>query len=72
MRTMHPTLLVGPADWDAQRMPLEEFRARQGHLSDHESQNAAYARLFADFGIDVESLSPPEAATRIARRPELT
>ena len=28
MRTMHPTLLVGPADWDPQRLPLEEFRAR--------------------------------------------
>ena len=28
MRTMHPTLLVGPADWDPQRMPLEEFQAR--------------------------------------------
>jgi len=28
MRTMHPTLLVGPADWDRSRMPLEEFQAR--------------------------------------------
>jgi hypothetical protein len=28
MRTMHPTLLVGPADWDALRLPLEEFQAR--------------------------------------------
>src|SRR5262245_66046972 len=25
---MHPTLLVGPADWDSQRMPKEEFLAR--------------------------------------------
>ncbi len=28
MRTMHPTLLVGPADWDPKRLPLEEFSAR--------------------------------------------
>jgi hypothetical protein len=26
--TMHPTLLIGPADWDAARMPREEFAAR--------------------------------------------
>lgn len=32
MRTMHPTLLVGPADWDAQRLPLEEFQARLNAL----------------------------------------
>ena len=25
--TMHPTLLIGPADWDAARMPREEFGA---------------------------------------------
>src|SRR5215469_15577637 len=28
MLTMHPTLLVGPADWDATRLPREEFAAR--------------------------------------------
>ncbi len=28
MITMHPTLLVGPADWDAARLPKEEFAAR--------------------------------------------
>lgn len=28
MMTMHPTLLIGPADWDATRMPREEFFAR--------------------------------------------
>ena len=28
MLTMHPTLLVGPADWDPARMPKEEFLAR--------------------------------------------
>ena len=32
MRTMHSTLLVGPADWDAQRLPLEEFHARLNAL----------------------------------------
>lgn len=32
MRTMHPTLLVGPADWDASRMPREEFQARLDRL----------------------------------------
>ena len=28
MLTMEPTLLVGPSDWDATRMPKEEFLAR--------------------------------------------
>src|SRR5258708_15611504 len=28
MHTMQSTLLVGPADWDAARMPKEEFLAR--------------------------------------------
>jgi len=28
MRTMHSTLLVGPADWDAARMPRAAFEAR--------------------------------------------
>src|SRR5712671_6240782 len=28
MFTMHPTLLVGPADWDPVRMPKEEFLGR--------------------------------------------
>ena len=28
MLTMHPTLLVGPADWDAARLPKEEFLGR--------------------------------------------
>jgi hypothetical protein len=32
MRTMHPTLLIGPADWDDQQMPLEEFKARLAAL----------------------------------------
>lgn len=28
MHTMHPTLLIGPADWDAARLPREEFQSR--------------------------------------------
>lgn len=28
MQTMHPTLLIGPADWDGKRMPMAEYRAR--------------------------------------------
>jgi hypothetical protein len=28
MRVMHPTLLVGPADWDAAQLPREEYDAR--------------------------------------------
>ena len=28
MLTMHPTLLVGPADWNPARLPKEEFDAR--------------------------------------------
>jgi hypothetical protein len=32
MLTMHPTLLIGPADWDAARMPQEEFAARIARL----------------------------------------
>jgi hypothetical protein len=28
MLTMHPTLLIGPADWDPVRLPKEEFLAR--------------------------------------------
>src|SRR5215470_5179602 len=31
---MHPTLLIGPADWDAARMPREEFDARIAALWD--------------------------------------
>jgi Xaa-Pro aminopeptidase len=28
MQTMHPTLLIGPADWDDQQMTLTEFKSR--------------------------------------------
>lgn len=34
MRTMHPTVLVGPADWDPERLPKEEFAARIAALFD--------------------------------------
>ena len=32
MLTMHPTLLIGPADWDPQRMPKAEFDGRISRL----------------------------------------
>jgi Xaa-Pro aminopeptidase len=32
MLTMHPTLLIGPADWDPERMPQAEFAARIARL----------------------------------------
>ena len=32
MHTMQPTLLVGPSDWDAARMPKDEFLARSTTL----------------------------------------
>src|SRR5665647_3606606 len=32
MRTVHPTLLVGPADWVASRMAREEFQTRLERL----------------------------------------
>ncbi len=44
MLTMHPTLLVGPADWDAGRMPEQEFRARIAALFG-EAERAAEAAI---------------------------
>jgi hypothetical protein len=32
MLTMHPTLLIGPADWDPERMPKAEFDGRIARL----------------------------------------
>ena len=32
MHTMHPTLLIGPADWDPAQAPREEFAARIAQL----------------------------------------
>jgi hypothetical protein len=34
MLTQHPTLLIGPSDWDAERMPKAEFERRIGALWD--------------------------------------
>ena len=42
MQTMHPTLLIGPADWDAVRFPLEEFTRRLDTLwQDHPDAGGA-------------------------------
>ena len=42
MQTMHPTLLVGPADWDPRQMPREEFDERLAGLwSDHPNASGA-------------------------------
>ena len=48
---------------------MEQLRLQRGDDWDNKSANRAYARAFADFGIDVENLSPPEVAARIRRRP---
>jgi len=34
VQTMHPTLLIGPADWDAAAMPRQEFKERIAALWD--------------------------------------
>src|SRR5215813_10920828 len=34
VQTMHPTLLIGPADWDAAGMPRQEFEGRIAALWD--------------------------------------
>ncbi len=42
MQTMHPTLLVGPADWDPKQMPREEFDERLTALwRDHPNASGA-------------------------------
>ncbi len=42
MQTMHPTLLVGPADWHDQQMPREEFDERLAGLwKDHPDAGGA-------------------------------
>jgi serine/threonine protein kinase len=48
---------------------LEELRTERGDDLDSVLANHAYARFFADFGIDVDSLSPAEVAARISHRP---
>jgi Xaa-Pro aminopeptidase len=47
MHTMQPTLLVGPSDWDAARMPREEFLARATALW-KSAPAAAGAIVFGD------------------------
>ena len=47
MHTMHPTLLIGPADWDERRLPREEFDARTAALWRDHSQ-AGGAIVFGD------------------------
>jgi hypothetical protein len=40
MLTMQPTLLIGPSDWDAQRMPREEFTRRIHALWRHAGEGS--------------------------------
>jgi Xaa-Pro aminopeptidase len=47
MQTMHPTLLIGPGDWDPQQMPREDYDARLAALwRDHD--NASGAIVYGD------------------------
>jgi Xaa-Pro aminopeptidase len=46
MRTMHPTVLVGPADWDPERLPRQEFSARIAAL--FEACGAEAALVYGD------------------------
>jgi serine/threonine protein kinase/Tfp pilus assembly protein PilF len=48
---------------------LEELRIQRSDHLDSRTQDQAYAGVFAEFGIDVESLSPAEIAARIGRQP---
>jgi tetratricopeptide (TPR) repeat protein len=50
---------------------LEEIRNRQNDFPDHAGMERSFARLFADFGIDVNRLSPAEIAARIRHRPTM-
>lgn len=50
MRTMQSTLLVGPADWDASRMPRAEFEARIAALWQGNTQGAIVYGNAADHG----------------------
>ncbi len=49
---------------------LEEMATRWTYSFDHAGMDWNYARLFADFGIDVNSLSPEEIAARIRHHPK--
>src|SRR5712671_2340163 len=48
MFTMHPTLLVGPADWDPVRMPREEFLGRIAALWRDCDPEIAGAAVYGD------------------------
>ncbi len=48
---------------------LEAYRAQRANLINRQAPSSGYTRLFADAGIDVENMSPPEVAAQIARRP---
>jgi Xaa-Pro aminopeptidase len=42
MQTMHPTLLIGPSDWDPRQIPCEDYDLRRAALwRDHESAGGA-------------------------------
>jgi Xaa-Pro aminopeptidase len=45
--TVHPTLLIGPSDWDAERMPREEFLRRLEALW-QTSPSASHAVVYGD------------------------
>jgi hypothetical protein len=45
--TVHPTLLIGPSDWQPERMPEAEFAARIGALWRAQPQ-AAHALVYGD------------------------
>jgi hypothetical protein len=72
MLTPHPTLLIGPSDWDAERMPREEFTRRIAALwgadpqaeraivfgsSRHHAELAYFANLIPKLGPGVALLS---------------
>jgi Xaa-Pro aminopeptidase len=48
MYTMHPTVLVGPADWDPARMPKQEFLARIEALFEACDPAVAGAIIYGD------------------------
>ena len=72
MLTPHPTLLIGPSDWDAKRMPREEFTRRIDALwgadpqaeralvfgsSSHHAELAYFTNLIPKLGPGVALLS---------------
>jgi serine/threonine protein kinase/tetratricopeptide (TPR) repeat protein len=50
---------------------LEDIRNRQSNFPDGPGIDRSFARLFADFDIDMDRLSPAEVAARIRRRPTM-